>query len=471
MRRFAVFTALTAACLPSVAQAAGFYFTDSGTRAIGRGSAVVASVDDLSALYHNPGALARLRQAQAFVSLSGVDQYVEFDRMDEPDEGLDFDPINNQGPFMLVPAIGLSGSLGVPRTTFAIGFISPQAPDPLYPSDGPQRYSLTDELLWEFAAVAGAGVQITDWWAFGATFQARMLRAQMALALTTAEGDAADQDIDIGFEISDWFAPNFQLGTIVDPLPWMSIGASYQPATHYHTTGSIEADFEGHVFHDLGFLDGTSFIDEDVTAEITMPAIARFGIDFHPSDRWDVEIAGAWEGWHVWDEIVITDVDLVIDVAENDFIKEDAVVTNDIVIPAAYQNVWSARLGGSFDVVPKLTLRAGGYYETSAVPDKFQGVTLVDGDKVGFGLGAGLHLGRVDIDAAFGETFFIPRDITDSELEQLVLDLDLAHPELSEVGKGKVVGNGHFSSRLTFISMAMTWRFGKEPGQELTPEG
>ncbi len=460
---------LVAASLPASAQAAGFYFTDSGTRAIGRGSAVIASVDDLSALYHNPGALARLRQAQAFVSLSGVDQYVEFDRLDEDGED-PFEPITNQGPYMLVPALGLSGSLGVPRTTFAVGFISPQAPDPLYPSDGPQRYSLTDELLWEFAAVAGAGVQITDWLALGATFQARMLRAQMALALTTAEGDNPSQDIDIGFEISDWFAPNFQLGTIIDPLPWMTIGASYQPATHYHTSGSIAADFEGHTWE--GFLDGTNFVDEDVTAEITMPAIARAGIDFHPSDRWDVEIAGAWEGWHVWDEIVITDVDLTIKMDPDNIMGlGDAVVTNDIIIPAAYQNVWSVRLGGEYDLHQKLTVRAGGYYETSAVPDKFQGVTLVDGRKAGVGLGAGLHLGRVDLDAAFGETFMIPRDITDSELQQLVLDLDLAHPEDSVVGNGKIVGNGHFASRLTFISMAMTWRFGKEPTEKVTPAG
>jgi long-chain fatty acid transport protein len=464
-----IFALLALSTLPSTAQAAGFYFTDSGTRAIGRGSAVIASVDDLSALYHNPAALARLREAQAFVSISGVDQYVEFDRLDEDGED-PFDPIYNSGPFMAVPALGLSHSFGVPRTTFAVGFISPQAPDPLYPTDGPQRYSLTDELLWEFAAVAGAGVQITDWLALGATFQARMLRAQMALALTTAEGDNPSQDIDIGFEISDWFAPNFQLGTIIDPLPWMTIGASYQPATHYHTSGSIAADFEGHTWE--GFLDGTNFVDEDVTAEITMPAIARAGIDFHPSDRWDVEIAGAWEGWHVWDEIVITDVDLTIKMDPDNIMGlGDAVVTNDIIIPAAYQNVWSVRLGGEYDLHQKLTVRAGGYYETSAVPDKFQGVTLVDGRKAGVGLGAGLHLGRVDLDAAFGETFMIPRDITDSELQQLVLDLDLAHPEDSVVGNGKIVGNGHFASRLTFISMAMTWRFGKEPTEKVTPAG
>ena len=372
---------------------------------------------------------------------------------------------------MLVPAFGLSGSLGVPRTTFAIGFISPQAPDPLYPSDGPQRYSLTDELLWEFAAVAGAGVQVTDWLALGATFQARMLRAQMELALTTAEGDNTAQDIDIGFEIADWFAPNWSAGAIVDPLPWMTIGASYQPATRYKASGTIEADFEGHAIED--FLDGTHFVDEDVTSTLTMPAIARLGVDFHPTDQWDVELAGAWEGWHVWDEVVITDVDLVIEVEPSVFLEEDAVVTNDIVIPAAYQDVWSVRLGGEYDAHPKLTVRAGGYYETSAIPKAFQGVTLVDGNKIGAGLGLGTHLGSLDVDLAFGQTWFIPRDITDSELRQLVLLLDLANPDESEVDdeNGKVVGNGHFSSRLTFLSMAMTWRFGRAPNQELTPEG
>jgi long-chain fatty acid transport protein len=465
MRRILPLLALALAAAPSSALAAGFYFTDSGTRAIGRGSAVVASVDDLSALYHNPAALARLRQAQAFVSLSGVDQYVEFDRMDEPDEDLDFAPIYNQGPYMMVPGLGLSHTFGVPRTTFAIGFISPQAPDVLYVADGAQRYSLIDQLLWEFAGVAGVGVQVTDWLAIGGTFQARILRADMELAITTLDGDEPANDIDIRFEIADWFAPNFSLGVLADPTPWMTIGASLQPATTYHPVGTISADFEGHAFE--GFLDGTHFVDEDVSSTITMPAIARAGIDIHPSDKWDVELAGAWEGWHVWDEIVITDVDLVVKVDPDGFIPEDAVVTNDIVIPANYLDVWSVRLGGDYDVNDKVTVRTGGYYETSAVPKAFQGVTLVDGPKIGAGLGAGVHLGRFDIDAAFGQTWILPRDITDSELQQLVLDIDLYHPDQSEVRQGKVVGNGQFSSRLTFLSTAVTWRFGKEP----TPAG
>ena len=47
-------------------------------------------------------------------------------------------------------------------------------------------------------------------------------------------------------------------------------------------------------------------------------------------------------------------------------------------------------------------------------------------------------------------------------MTQLVLDLDLADPDESEVVPGKVVGNGHFASRLTFLSMAMTWHFGQQ---------
>ncbi len=459
MRR--ILPLLAAALLPTTAQAAGFYFTDSGTRSIGRGSAIVASVDDLSALYHNPGALARLQQAQAFVSLSGVDQYVEFDRMDEPDDDLDFAPIYNTGPFMMVPGLGISHSLGVPRTTFALGFISPQAPDVEYVSDGAQRYSLIDQLLWEFAGVVGAGVQITDWWATGATFQARVLRADMEMAITTLDGDDPANDIDIRFEIADWFAPSWSIGTIVDPHPWVTFGASFQPATTYHPVGSISADFEGHAFE--GFLNGTHFVDDEVSSTITMPAIARAGIDFHPTDKWDVELAGAWEGWHVWDEIVITDVDLVVEVDPDGFIPEDAVVTNDIVIPANYLDVWSVRLGGDYRVHERVVIRAGGYWETSAVPKEFQGVTLVDGTKIGAGLGTGYSIGNFDIDAAVGQTWFLPRDISDSQLQQLVLDLDLVNPGSSEVTQGKIVGNGQFSSRLTFLSLATTWRFGKEP--------
>ncbi len=449
---------LVTAFAPGAAQAAGYYFTDSGARANARGSAVVASVDDLSALYHNPGALARLSSGQVYLNFTGVTQYVEFDRAGEDEDGNPYEPVYNEAQPMLVPGFGLSGKFGLPNTTFALGFISPQAPTILYPEDGPQRHVMIEQELWEFAGVAGVGHQVTDWLAFGACFQARVLRTQQRLALTTAEGDDPVQDIDIDFEMADWFAPGFNAGVLIDPADFLTIGVSYQHLTRYDTEGTISADFEGHVWESQ--LNGTLFEDDYVTAVAPMPAILRAGIDFHPSERADIELAGAVEFWKVMQEVVITDLDLSIEMAEDAILDEDATVTNDIIIPAGFQNVWSVRLGGRYDFGRWVTWRLGGFYETSAIPPETQGVSLVDGNKLGYGTGGTLHLGTLDVDLAFAQTFLLPRDITDSERYQLWMDMSLADPEESEIKDGEAVGNGHFASHLTFFTAALTWRFG-----------
>ena len=59
-----------------------------------------------------------------------------------------------------------------------------------------------------------------------------------------------------------------------------------------------------------------------------------------------------------------------------------------MVIPQDYRNSVSYRLGTEWDAKPWITLRSGLYYEASAIPDKSLGVSLMDGNKIGYGVGA-----------------------------------------------------------------------------------
>lgn len=459
---------LAVGLLPAPARAAAYYFTDSGTRSIGRGSAVIASVDDLSAQYHNPAALARLRVPQGYLNLTGVDQYIEFDRLDEPENDLDFETIENQGRLMAIPGFGVSSTFGLPRTTFALGFISPQAPDMSYPADGPQRYTLIDALIWQFAGALSVGHQVTDWLTVGAGFGWWVMRVEQELTVSSAGYSLSDpddapedpsQDIDIAFRAWDRFTPSLNAGLLIDPHPAFTIGLSVQPPIHYEAEGSLTTDFEGHTWS--AFLDGTEFVDDDITMILTVPLIVRGGVAWHPNERLDIEAATVFEQRSTLDKVLVTDLDLVIRHKEGSLLAEDAVIESDVELIADYVDAWSFRLGGAYDVSDRFTARLGAYHETSGIPAETQGVGLVDGNKTGLGGGGTIRLGDdLDLDFAVGQTWIVSRDITDSRLRQLVLQVNLSDPEDSGVTDGKVVGNGFFTSRLTFASVAMTWRFG-----------
>ncbi len=122
------------------------------------------------------------------------------------------------------------------------------------------------------------------------------------------------------------------------------------------------------------------------------------------------------------------------------------------------------------------SIRAGGWYELSAIPPETQGVNLIDGNKFGYGLGGSYHWKKhLSLDVGFAQSFISERKIRDSSVKQLQipLELDLAkilanEPMEANLGQGDTVGNGNFSARTTMMSAGLTVYFGKEvkaPGQ------
>ncbi|MBN1335115.1 MAG: outer membrane protein transport protein [Deltaproteobacteria bacterium] len=453
------------AALSRPIHAAAYYYPDSGTRCIARGCAIIASVDDLTALYHNPAALIRLEEPRVFASLTGVKQSVAFDRADEP--GLTFDTVHNEAPWIAIPALGVSSTLGVPRTTFGVGLITPQAPDYAYPPDGPQRYILVDALWWQFGGVASVAHRVTDRISLGLGLQWWVLRIEERLKASSGiEGvefsEDPARDLQVSLRACDRFTPSVNAGALVDPLPWMTLGVSVQPPIHFEAAGSLATDFTGHAWSGT-LIDGEVFADDDVRVLMSVPLLVRGGVQVRPTKRTDLEFALVFEDWSTFDVVTVTDMDLVIR-TQRSFLEEDAVVTDDVELVAGYQDAWSFRLGGAVDLSDRVTARLGTLYETSGVPRRTQGVGLVDGDKWGVGTGATVRLGPLDLDLAAAQQFVANRHIEDSLLKQLVLVVDPTHPESSKVTQGKTVGNGHFTSRLLYVSAALSWRFGTPTG-------
>jgi long-chain fatty acid transport protein len=456
------------------AHASAYYFVDAGTRALGRGGAFVAGVDDLSAQYYNNAALIRLKRPQAYLNITGVDQYVRFQRKDYDSAGTlvtTYDPIENQAPLLVIPSFGVSNSFGLEKTVFAFGFYPPYAPDMDYPVDGAQRYTLVDSLVWQLYAGPSVAHRFTDWLTVGVGLVWTLVRAEEQLVISTC-ADATDEDSacaesptqEIMISMQAWDPARFtgSLGVLIEPKPWLSVGLSALPPIKVKGKGSLTATFnEEHVF--LSQLDGSEFTDDDITLNLTMPMIVRGGVAVRPSDKAEIELASVYQGWRIVDDIVVSDVNLTLSPSpDSTFVTEDIVVTDDVVLPAGYEDSFSFRLGGDYDISPSITARAGGYFEMSAVPAATQGVAVVDGDKFGYGLGATIRAGtRAAFDLGFSQSFLAKTEITDSAVRQITIPLNLADLTQTEIDEGKVVGNGSFESRLTFASVGATVYWGK----------
>ncbi len=449
------------------AQASAYYFSPVGVRALSRGGAYIAGADDLTALYHNPATLTRIKDGQFKLDMAAVSQNVYFDRDDYPGEGEDgadliTDPIENEAPAYMIPHLALAWSFGLPNTTVAIGFYPPYAPDYAYPEDGAQRYTLINTLVIQTIAGLSVAHEFFDWVSIGGGLSYNTLIAEQELAVslsTNLETETPIYDVRFNLRGVDKFELTGNLGLLVEPPGgrW-AVGGMWQPAVNFEPEGYMEADFGGNFFHeDATIIAAETATDDYVQLAVTMPTILKAGALVRPTEWSEIEASFVWQGWSIIDEVPVTDVDMVVDIEDAlEPTFEDVVVGPEVVLPAGYEDSWSVRLGGQFDAGQYLTFRLGGLYETSGIPEETVSVSLVDGDKWGVGGGLSVYAWRgLALDMGYFQSWLPDRQITDSTLKAIAVD-----PFSGEIIDGRTIGNGTLESSIRIMGAGLTFDFG-----------
>lgn len=513
--------------LSGPAAASGYYFTDAGTRGMARGGAFIASANDLSAQYYNPAALINLKRSQFYVNHSLVRQDISFTRQDyvEDDAGYvgtekapayDYDgnelaggygEANNIAKPMNIPQFAVGSSLGVKNAYFAFGLHPPFAPQVVYEDGvrdgveptGAQRYSLVDSLVIQFYAGPSAAYRILPWLTLGASLNVTYVSASYGLnlmicrddpsdALTNrcpANASGAENDIGVALEMADPFRFTWNAGLLAEPTEWMKIGFSVLPPLKVSGSGDIQAKFsKDHWMRSQPeVLESDVASDSDVTVNLTMPWIYRAGLAVQPTKKSVIEFATVYQRWSMQKEIVVTDVNLTIDLVDEIIGQPlgDVAITDDVILPADYEDAWSFRLGGEAEVIEPLSVRAGGFYETSAIPEQTQSVALVDGPKFGYGLGLTYWHKRQErrvfsLDAGFSQTFISERTITGSQVRRQEIPIDMIGATQGQgieanIVPGQAVGNGSFGSQLMFFSAGGTIYWGKSAANKAKGKG
>ena len=477
------------------AHAAGYYTSDVGVRAFSRGGAYVAGANDMLALWYNPAALTRLGDGVFTFDIAAVSQSVNFDRKDYPGEGPELDyvgsgefddlvnpPIQNGAPAYPIPHMGAAWNFGLKNTVFAVGFYPPYAPDLSYPADGPQRYTLTDTLIIQTFTGASVAHRLWDRLSIGAGVSWNYLRVEQELAVSVpwvAPGETdmskltqnEDPRYDVPFSLDgrDKAGLGWNLGLLYEPPSnRYAFGFMYQAPVKFSAEGKMKADFSENYFRvddSYGVLAEDEASDPSVRFDVSMPHIVKLGGLVRPKDNLEIELAAVWEGWSIIDEIRIYDVDLFIPVdQENPLVGltgvEDISVTDDIYLPAGYTNTWSVRLGGEWQFHKMGTLRMGGMWEQGAIPSANRNVSLMDGNKWGYGIGGTFQAWkRVGFDVGWFQSFMPEAVIENSGVESIVL-----HWETGAIVDGRNVGDGRLSGSSKMLGFGVNYAFGKNPG-------
>lgn len=479
--------ALALAISPA-AQAAGYYFTDTGTRGMARAGAFIAGADDLSAQYYNPAALMNLDRPQVYVNYTMFHQGVEFTRVDLDDSGNitnTWDPIKNEAAPMQIPALGVGHNFGLPNTYFAFGMWTPMAPSMSFPEDGASSYTLIDSLTWQIWGGPSVAHRF-GWLSIGLGVHWTLVRAEQSLDLMIcqdenwfdgeigscpADSDPETNDLRAEMSMLDPARLTGNLGLLAAPTDWLKVGVSVLPPLKVKGKGSLAVEFqedhwllEGDGDGNTNLIATQSTTDEDITVLLTMPWIIRSGVAVRPVPAMEIEAAAVYQRWSSAKEIRVTDIDLVLESTGSPILPDDQVITDDVVLPQGYKDAWSLRLGGQGDISEAFTVRAGAFFETSAIPTSALNVALVDAPKWGLSTGLSARIkDRVSIDAGFIQTFLKTQEIRDSNVRRVEVPVDGTAAILGQplvVKEGIAVGNGTMKSSVTTGSIGLTWLWG-----------
>lgn len=456
------------------AWAGAFTLVDSGVRAQGRAGAFVAGADDLSALWYNPAALDNLDRPMAKVDLWATQGWAWFDREDIP--GVNpFQPTQSEAPPVLEPTGGFATRLGglhpaLKDTTLGIGMMVPTGSDFAWPADGAQRYAVIDSAIRQAYVGPSLAHRFTPWLVVGAGVQYTFLQVDQSLVATMCNAadpeacgsDTPTDDVVLDIAAMDPFALTWNAGVLVTPHPAVRVGLSVQPGVAYDAAGSTTSTLSEDNGTVRPYLTSATFVDEDVTLRVQLPWTARVGVEVRPHARVRVELAGTWSGWSTTDALRVTDLDLELTGTSDGPLKGASIlVTDDVELPTGFVDTWSVRLGGQWQPLDVLTVRAGVYGETGATPDGMANPGVVDGDKGGAGLGATVHIGpHFFVDAGGLYSAWLDRSVDDSAFQQPALLVDYTDSFRTTVGGGRVIGNGEYRASAWSAGLGLGWSFG-----------
>jgi long-chain fatty acid transport protein len=440
---------------PLSAHAAGFYVPDLGVRALGRAGAFTARADDLSAGWYNPAGLADQGGTRFLGDVGFVKQSVTYQRQDAAGSPIGFPAGNSSFPFV-IPYLSVSSDFGLKNLTFAASVYGPYSGQYTYPADGPQRYSLIDSNVWEALYQMSVGWRITPWLRVGASFQIVDVRARQKLAvaaLPPSGPNDASSDARVEFDVTDHVTPNAHFGLLVSPTSWLTFGASLKPPMPVKASGTLRVD-QGDIDRLRTTVAGLSTLairGDQVGVDFTLPLVVRTGLRFH-QPRWDVEVDFVYEDWSGFSKLVVKPRDIQFTLGSS------TQPLTEIVQERQYGSAYSLRLGGDYEVLPgRLSVRAGFFLETTAIPTASLNTSAVDLDKHGFALGLTGRFGKggwLGLSMGYEYVHMSETRVTNSTAEQINLTaIQINNPQIF---RAPSVGSGVYRSGYDILSVGLS---------------
>jgi long-chain fatty acid transport protein len=371
---------LMALLLPAVAGATGYAIYEQGAAALGMAGAATAGVDDASAVFFNPAALARLEGTRFYVGGSALAPMTSVTgTATRPPLG---ETENMVKQVFFPPTIyathRLMKGLGV-----GLGVNSPYGLGVEWDADEfTGRYITTKVDLQTLNGSACLAWAPNERWSFAGGADALFTKVQLRKRSLYSNPLLGVTDLDIiNLEMKSDFTPGYgwNAAVLYTPAASWRVGAFYRSKVVVHVDDA-EADF-------TQILTGLAPVDAYVASQLPpdqnagtvlrFPALWSAGVAYDPEPDWTVEADFLWYEWSVFSDLP--------------FYFETTPALN-VTRIEDYKDSWQVRVGAEHRR-GDLAYRFGYYYDRSPAPTYSVSPLLPDADRIGVSLGLGWTFG------------------------------------------------------------------------------
>lgn len=386
--------AIAAATFAGQAHAGGYQINEQSVSGQGYGHAGRSSnVNDATIVFGNPAGMSFLDRAQVtaggtYLNVNSRIRNVQANAMLDSGFAMTGDPANasgqqipvgdipgtNQGdmvPGTLVPFAFYAQPLNE-RLAFGFGVYAPFGSKTDYEDTFQGRYFGDYTEVRVISAQPTLSYRINDQWAVGAGITYNRVDGELRRRVPGDPAQPFDPSADVDSRVEgDDDGWGYNLGVIFQPVPETTLGLTYRSKVSYTLTGDFRATApDGSVALDPNT---GAPLQDSASLDLTTPETVNFSVTQQMSDRLKLMFGASWTRWSRFDQILVTG-------------SQGQQITQET---QNYSNAWAFALGGEYQLMPQLALRAGVTIDRTPTDDEFRSVRIPSDDRRIFSLGAG----------------------------------------------------------------------------------
>jgi len=174
----------------------------------------------------------------------------------------------------------------------------------------------------------------------------------------------------------------FNGGIFVKPVKGLQIGIDYRSRINMNVD-------DGDATFNVPAALASNFPDTKVSTSLPLPANLDFGLSYEWKEKFMIGLNLCYVFWSAYDSLVFN-------------FETKTATLDQTVAPALYENKLIPRIGFQYKINDIITMRLGGYYDPSPVPDGYLNPQTPSMDQIGLTAGLSVYPFKgFSIDAAF----------------------------------------------------------------------